>query len=365
MSNELQELNWSEVIDQAEEKFTEVMPVNMKFVSERSYAVQILKANDFLLKIAKNNKNSLLASMMNVASIGLSLNPAKKQAYLIPRKGVVCMDVSYMGMCDLATMSGSIEWVQARPVFSGDIEFIDNGLGEKITHKYDARLKESERGELQAVYCTAKTDKGDYLNTIMPVDKIQDVMGRSESYKSGKASPWKTDFMEMAKKTVVRNAFKMWPKCESLDRLALAVQISNENEGFESLINNPETAQHSDQQKEYFDQLITKHDAAGMFLFLQSLKETGVGDSLFNSFEKGSITKYKSIVRELEQKGGASLFDCITEIDSMALSDDRHGILQLVEDMSDDEQKHVLEHCSPEATWVLQEIIKETEEQQE
>lgn len=362
MSNELQELNWSEVIDQAEEKFIEVMPDNMKFVSERSYAVQILKANDFLLKIAKNNKNSLLASMMNVASIGLSLNPAKKQAYLIPRKGVVCMDVSYMGMCDLATMSGSIKWIQARIMYQNDT-FVDNGLDKAPTHTCDPFSV--DRGAMIGAYCVAKTDGGDYLTTTMKLADIYAIRDKSELWKRNQSGPWKDFEEEQVKKTVVRRAFKMWPKSESLDRMALAVQVSNENEGFELLKNNPETAQYSDQQKEYFDQLITKHDAAGMFLFLQSLKESGVGDSLFNSFEKGSITKYKSIVRELEQKGGASLFDCITEIDSMALSDDRHGILQLVEDMSDDEYKYVLEQCSPEATWVLQEIIKETQEQQE
>jgi recombination protein RecT len=46
---------------------------------------------------------------------------------------------------------------------------------------------------------------------------IDGIMNRSQSVKSGKSSPWKTDWGEMAKKTVVKRAYKYWPKTERLD----------------------------------------------------------------------------------------------------------------------------------------------------
>jgi recombination protein RecT len=33
-----------------------------------------------------------------VAAIGITLNPASKLAYLVPRDGMVCLDISYMGL---------------------------------------------------------------------------------------------------------------------------------------------------------------------------------------------------------------------------------------------------------------------------
>jgi recombination protein RecT len=63
-----------------------------------------------------------------------------------------------------------------------------------------------------------KTADGDYLTTCMSRDEIDGIMNRSQSVKSGKSSPWKTDYNEMAKKTVVKRAYKYWPKTERLDK---------------------------------------------------------------------------------------------------------------------------------------------------
>ncbi|MCY1536136.1 RecT family protein [compost metagenome] len=52
----------------------------------------------------------------------------------------------------------------------------------------------------------------------MSRDDIDGIMNRSQSVKSGKSSPWKTDYGEMAKKTVVKRAYKYWPKTDRLDR---------------------------------------------------------------------------------------------------------------------------------------------------
>src|ERR1700739_4461685 len=85
-----------------------VCDTSIAFEREARFAMQIMEGNDFLADIAVSNKPSLRAAITNIAAIGISLNPANKQAYLVPRDKKVCLDISYMGLLDLATNAGSI-----------------------------------------------------------------------------------------------------------------------------------------------------------------------------------------------------------------------------------------------------------------
>ncbi len=214
----------AKMIDTTEERFKEVAPVSINFESEKGFAIQHLMNNSYLMSVAEGNHASLLQAISNVAFIGLSLNPAEKQAYLIPRTvkidnkfvSKIFLEPSYMGLCKLATDSGSIEWVQANCVRENDT-FQDNGPGERPTHMYNAFSK--ARGEFVGVYCVAKTHTGDFLTTVMDCDDVYSIRERSEAWKKGKFGPWATDFNEQAKKTVVRRGFKMWPRT-NLNRMA-------------------------------------------------------------------------------------------------------------------------------------------------
>src|SRR5213082_1277464 len=97
---------------------------SIKFEQEAGFAVQILGANDFALSVATSNRASVINAVKNIAAIGISLNPAKKQAYLVPRRGgqqqAICLDISYMGLMDLAMATGSIKWAQAELVRAND-----------------------------------------------------------------------------------------------------------------------------------------------------------------------------------------------------------------------------------------------------
>lgn len=180
---------------------------------EQQFAIQAFQKNDYLEKVARANPISAQNAIINVAAIGITLNPAAKLAYLVPRDGAVCLDVSYMGLLHLAQVSGAIQWGQCKLVRSGDT-YESNGLDRAPTHKYNAF---GDRGEVVGGYCTVKTQQGDYLTEEMSVSEINAIMERSQGFKSGKKSPWRTDWEEMARKTIVKRGSKYWPRCERLD----------------------------------------------------------------------------------------------------------------------------------------------------
>lgn len=187
----------------------------LNFEREAEFAIQTFQNNDYTAKIALNNRQSVVNAVTNIAAIGISLNPAKRQAYLVPRDGKICLDISYMGLMDLAMSTGSIMWAQAEAVYAAD-SFALNGFDKPPTHQYNPFAK--DRGDIVGVYVVVKTADGDYLTTCMSRDEIDGIMSRSQSVKSGKSSPWKTDYTEMAKKTVVKRAYKYWPKTDRLDK---------------------------------------------------------------------------------------------------------------------------------------------------
>lgn len=190
------------------------------FAREAEFAIQALCASDYALRIARENPQSVRDAVTNIAAIGISLNPAKKQAYLVPRKGSICLVISYIGLLDLAIQSGSILWGQAEQVFAAD-KFIMRGFDQPPTHERNPFAQ--DRGELVGVYVVVKTKDGDYLTCTMTAQEVNDIRDRSDAWKAyvkdnSKTCPWVTDPGEMVKKTVIKRAYKTWPKSDRLDK---------------------------------------------------------------------------------------------------------------------------------------------------
>lgn len=180
------------------------------WAKESQFAIQAFQRNDSLAKVAMENPASAQNAIINVAAIGITLNPASKLAYLVPRNGFVCLDISYMGIMHLAQVTQAIEWGQCKLVHVEDV-YKSNGLDTPPTHEYKAF---SDRGDVIGGYCTVKTASGDYLTEEMRLDEIKAVEATSKS----RNGPWKTWWDEMARKTIVKRASKYWPRRERLDQ---------------------------------------------------------------------------------------------------------------------------------------------------
>src|SRR5882762_5531746 len=214
---------------------------SLNFEKEAGFAIQIIGSGDYILGVASKNRQSVVNAVTNIAAIGISLNPAKKQAYLVPRRpragadAAICLDISYMGLIDLAVESGSIKWAQALIVREND-KFIRGRMDELPTHEYLEFAPRKDRGDIVGVYVVVKTPDSDYLTHTMDIGKVQDIRDRSEAWKSyvekkTKSCPWISDEEEMIKKTCVKQAYKYWPKTDRLDQ---AIHYLN-NDGGEGM----------------------------------------------------------------------------------------------------------------------------------
>ena len=184
---------------------------------EITYAAQAMLTNNFLISCAQKYPMEFVNALKNVALSGLSLSPTLKQGYLVPFKGKVQFMPSYMGMTDLLANTGHVKKIEAFNVFEGDTFEMQHGTEEKLIHKpnpWGERTKERYLGG----YWVAELTDGTKLFDNMTAVEVDAIRRRSPSTgkvdKNGNPvpTPWDTDFLEMARKTVLRRGFKSLPK---------------------------------------------------------------------------------------------------------------------------------------------------------
>lgn len=218
---------YQDAIGKAKERFVKIAGDATSYDRESMFAMQALLKTDFATNTANKNPMSVRMAMINVASTGLTLNPANAYAYLVPRDGAIMLDISYKGLIKIATDTGSVEWVRADLVYEAD-EFIYNGPAVMPMHKANPF---KSRGKPVGVYCIAKTSGGDILTEVMDIPELEKIRGKSMAYAKSKSGPWVEWFDQMAKKAIIKRASKTWPYTDRMDKLADAIELANKAEG--------------------------------------------------------------------------------------------------------------------------------------
>lgn len=208
------------------------------FKREVSFAVQLASANPYLQTCTPA---SALKAILNVAQVGLTLNPVRKEAYLVPRynsktrETEVCLDPSYIGLIKLATDTGIVKSINCQLIYSGDdveIDLSHEGFVKKHVPYY---LTGKEKGQIIGVYSKATLRDGTIHSEIMGREEIEAIRSRSEGFKAfeagkTKSNVWVSDEGEMFRKTVIKRHCKYLPK--SGDKLYKAIEVSNYATGF-------------------------------------------------------------------------------------------------------------------------------------
>lgn len=163
-------------------------------------------------KLAECTPQSFCGAMMQAAQLGLEPNTPLGQAYMIPfrNKGVMeCQfQIGYKGLIDLAHRSGEFKNIEAHEVYENDEFDYEYGLEPKLHHKPAFK----DRGRVICYYAVYTLVNGGFGFEVMSIEDVQKHAAKfSQAYKSGYGSPWKDNFDEMAKKTLIKKVLKYAP----------------------------------------------------------------------------------------------------------------------------------------------------------
>ncbi len=211
------------ILTQPKRQFIASGGTEQQFIKEAGFALQMMRAKEYLSTM---DRQSIVDAVVNVALTGLTLNPELRLGYLVPRKGRLYFQSSYMGKREIVLRAGMVKNIWVNLVHEkDDFEFLD-GSERKITHNTD--FFGTNRGEVIGGYWVAILQNGERMMGTMTRERIEQIKSRSEAVKAGKGSPWDTDPMEMMKKTIINNAFKELPKTGISDSVLKAMEADNQ-----------------------------------------------------------------------------------------------------------------------------------------
>lgn len=200
---------------------------------QASFALRIINRDSSLLEC---DKNSILAAVLDCATVGLTLNPAEKFGYLIARwngrrKVKECVfEPSYKGLAYLAIKDTNAKLINTQLVYENDDFVIDLSSNEKPVQKHT--FHPLKRGEVIGVYVLTTMQDGTQIVEFMDIEQVHEIRSRSESWKAYEAGklktcPWVTDEGEMIRKTCIKRAVKYLTRDDDETDLNKAIDLDN------------------------------------------------------------------------------------------------------------------------------------------
>lgn len=353
MGNEVAKPTLNTFLDGLREPFLKKNDYGLSWEAECHFAKQLITKNDFLLETARNNQASLQYAIQNVSAIGISLNPALAHAYLVPRDGSICLDISWRGLVKMATDSGAIEWAKAGLVWKGD--------GFKYLGPFECPIFDDEdpfnddRTYENCIggYCVAKLISGGYMTEKMSKAEIEKIRQTSKAANG----PWKHWPEEMAKKSIVKRASKSWPQSAGRERLDRAIEILNEHEGLHEpqAVNTSDYLRHTKEQEAIFLDYLKGDDAIGLYVWANAL-DWRIQTSLVNTsaFPKGEKGKMAQLSKAMMEAGEAKLRERLEAIEE---TEDDVVVQECLEGLSEAAVALLKERLSQDKAALVDEVL--------
>lgn len=171
-------------------------------------AIATVLRDDFLWACTSQ---SIFDCVLAATQLQLVVGKELGHAYLVPfndkhsGEKVCTLILGYKGIVTLARRSGEIESIESRVVYDRELFEIEYGTNGHLRH---VPIPFGARGKPVGVYLFARLRGGGTHVEPMSLDEVDAVKARS---KASAAGPWVTDYLEMARKTVVKRGAKMLP----------------------------------------------------------------------------------------------------------------------------------------------------------
>lgn len=178
-------------------------------------ALTTVKQDEYLLEA---DPVSFLAAVFEAAQAGLLIDGFLGHAYLVSffstKRNVRLVQFmpGYKGLIELARRSGEIAKVEARVVRAGDLFRYAYGIHQKLEH-VPADDEHADLARWSHVYAIAwfKDPATPPQFEVMTYPQVMAIKKRSASVAKGRSSPWDTDEVPMAQKTVIRRLMRLLP----------------------------------------------------------------------------------------------------------------------------------------------------------
>lgn len=213
---------WKQSVVDAKPRFEALAKENqiaLKFQEESMFAMRAINKNDAL----KNcDITSIKHAIIDIAMVGLTLNPVYEYCYLVPYDGQAVLTVSYRGLSKLATDTGAVLSNTADVIHENDT-FRWNGLYEIPDHTFDVH---KPRGNVIGAYCVAEIHSGRFMSEFLSAEQLKKCYDAAKTKKI-----WNSWYEEQCKKSSTKRASKRWPKSVGTEKLDKVINFMNQYEG--------------------------------------------------------------------------------------------------------------------------------------
>lgn len=180
-------------------------------ITPERFTRMALSALNTTPKLQECTQMSFLAALMNAAQLGLEPNTPLGQAYLIPfnnRGTMECQfQIGYKGLIDLSYRNPQMQIISAQAVYENDKFEYELGLNPTLLHR--PVLK--DRGDVKLFYGFFKLVNGGFGFEVMSKEDMDTYAKEYSKSFDASFSPWQSNYIGMAKKTVIKQALKYAP----------------------------------------------------------------------------------------------------------------------------------------------------------
>lgn len=192
---------------------------NLQFPTNYSYSNALKSAWLILQETVDRDKKPVLQTCSQVSIANSLLNmviqgltPAKKQCYFIAYGGALQLSRSYMGTVAVTKRLKGVNDVKAYCIYEGDefeTEYNVETATLKIT-KFNPKFENIDITKIKGAFAVVLGENGPIYTEIMNINQIRKAWGQGTAYSSGKSTAHNNFTDEMAKKTVINRACKMF-----------------------------------------------------------------------------------------------------------------------------------------------------------